>query len=85
VSFIAWLEGMVGFVVTYYTWSFVGPIIKALINAGTAMNLPDVASRMFPYINMLYNYAMLINAALWLLYIILSSTTTEVAPSVYEG
>ena len=85
VDVTSWLMGIAGFTITYFVWSFASPIIKSLIVSGTAMMLPDIANNQFVFIQNLFDYAMIFNAGVWILYIILSSIQSEVEERVFMG
>jgi hypothetical protein len=78
VDVTAWLAGMVGFASSYFVWVFISPVIRQLIAFGMTQHLPDVANGLFTFINTLMDYALIINAAVWLIYILLSSVKDEV-------
>lgn len=74
----AWIVGIAGFAATYMVWVFTSPLLRELVGFGEGLNLPQVANQQFDFIKLLFDYAMVVNAAVWLIYIIFSSIRVEV-------
>jgi len=80
----AWVVGIVGFTVTYFVWIFTAPIITQLNTVATdgGLNLPAEALAVLPTIEDFYQWGLIFNAAVWLIYIVYSSIREEVESSV---
>ena len=80
----AWVVGIIGFTVTYFVWVFTAPAISQLkdiaVNGG--LNLPAEALAVLPTIEEFYEWGLIFNAAVWLIYIVYSSIREEVESSV---
>jgi len=79
------LTGIIGFAISYMAWVFMSPSLKELNTAALNSNLPDVGVNALTKIQDSYDYAMVIIAAAWLLYILYSSIRREVENRVYQG
>lgn len=74
---VAWVNGLMGFVICFLVWSFSEPIVQALMQAAVNLYLPDVANNLIIFTNNLYEWGLVFNAGIWLLYILLSSIRQE--------
>ena len=71
---------IVGFSTVWIVWTTMSPVINELseVATGGMIDLPDKALNKFSFYTLMFDYAMVINAGGWLLYIVYASIRQEV-------
>jgi len=81
---IAWITGVTGFFITYAVWTFASPVVVELIRFGVGLGISEIAVEQLYFTETVYNWGLVINAGVWILYIILSSVLSEETDVVFR-